>query len=80
MDAAELCGVMQRRGSWYYQGDVKIAQGRYGVIEALKAGGEPMIVELQTKVKDAMLANSQNPLLLGAGVAMEEEVGEEAYE
>lgn len=62
---------------------MKIAQGRYGVIEVLKAGGEPMILDLQNKVKEAMvIASSQNPLLLGAAVAMEEEEGseEEVYE
>ena len=62
VDAAELSGVIERRGSWYFKDDVKIAQGRLGAIEVLRAAGEPMLLELQSKVRAAML--SKQALLL----------------
>lgn len=62
VDAAELCGAIERRGSWYFKGDVKLAQGRAGAIEALKAGGNEMFQELRLKVTEAM--HSKQALLL----------------
>lgn len=36
LDAAEAIEIVQRRGSWYYHGETKLAQGRDKTLEALK--------------------------------------------
>lgn len=36
LDAAEAVEVVQRRGSWYYYGETRLAQGRDKTLEALK--------------------------------------------
>lgn len=37
LDAAEAVDIVQRKGSWYYYGDQKLAQGRDKTIAQLKA-------------------------------------------
>lgn len=71
IDAAELCGVIERRGSWYYRNDIKMAQGRQGAIESLKLSGESLVQEIQYKVKEVM-ANKQQLLLTGTSTAVSE--------
>lgn len=40
LDAAEAVEVVQRRGSWYYFGEQRLAQGRDKTLEALKEDGD----------------------------------------
>lgn len=40
LDAAEAVDVVQKRGSWYYAGEARLAQGRDKTLEALKADDE----------------------------------------
>lgn len=35
LDAAELCGVIERKGAWYYYHQTRLAQGRKAVTELL---------------------------------------------
>ena len=37
IDGAELCGVIERSGSWYSKGDLRIAQGRRSAVEFIKS-------------------------------------------
>ena len=36
LDAAELLGVVEKRGSWYSKGELRFSQGRRAAIEYLK--------------------------------------------
>ncbi len=36
LDAAEAVGAVARRGSWYYYGETRLAQGRDKTLEFLK--------------------------------------------
>ena len=69
VDAAELCGVIQRRGSWYYRDDLKLAQGRSGAVEVIKAGGDAMIRDLELRVKQSM-GNKDTLLKLTSGTTV----------
>jgi len=66
LDAAEAVGTVQRRGSWYYHGENRLAQGRDKTLEALKED-EPTRarIELQTR---AALAGTDINDLYDAGV------------
>lgn len=35
LDAAEMCGIVERKGAWYYYNQTKIAQGRKAATEFL---------------------------------------------
>ena len=40
LDAAEAVDVVQKKGSWYYAGDTRLAQGRDKTLEVLKGDEE----------------------------------------
>jgi recombination protein RecA len=40
LDAAEAVAVVQRRGSWYYFGEQRLAQGRDKTLDVIKEDGE----------------------------------------
>lgn len=40
LDAAEAVAVVQRRGSWYYFGEQRLAQGRDKTLDVIKDDGE----------------------------------------
>lgn len=42
VDAASELGVIERKGSWYYQGEERIAQGRDSVIQTLESDPEKL--------------------------------------
>lgn len=50
LDAAEATTVVQRRGSWYYFGETRLAQGRDKTMEALREDSAiTEKIELQTR-------------------------------
>ena len=53
LDGAEVCGVVERSGSWYSKGDLRIAQGRRSAIEYLKSN--PLLTtEIENEVRIAI--------------------------
>ncbi len=36
LDAAEKCGVVDRKGSWYSKGDTRLAQGKAATVQLMK--------------------------------------------
>ena len=50
VDAAEACSIIERSGSWYRRGDVKVAQGKRSVIEYLKSNPS-LVNDLETEVR-----------------------------
>jgi recombination protein RecA len=53
LDAAEACGEVERKGSWYYHGDAKIAQGRRAAADYVK-NDEKLASELEKKVRKVL--------------------------
>jgi recombination protein RecA len=59
LDAAETYGVVERRGSWYNKGEMKIAQGRRASIEVIKSNPK-LLSELETNVRVILAAKMKN--------------------
>lgn len=57
LDAAEACGVVERKGSWYSKGDLRFAQGRRPAIEFLR-GNQEIAGEVSSEVREVL--SSQN--------------------
>jgi len=53
LDAAEACGTVERKGSWYSRGDLRFAQGRRPTIEFLRSN-QPLADEIMIEVRDIM--------------------------
>jgi recombination protein RecA len=53
LDAAEALEIVDRKGSWYSRGDVKLAQGRRPTIEHIKSNLE-LAAEIEKEVRDAL--------------------------
>ena len=53
IDGAEICGVIERSGSWYSKGDLRIAQGRRSAIEFIKSN-VPLAEEIEKEVRVAI--------------------------
>jgi recombination protein RecA len=53
LDAAEACGIVERKGSWYSRGDLRFAQGRRPAIEFLRSN-QPLADEITVEVRDIM--------------------------
>ncbi len=53
IDGAEICGVIERSGSWYSKGDLRIAQGRRSAIEFVKSNA-PLAEEIEEEVRVAI--------------------------
>lgn len=53
LDAAESCGVVERKGSWYNRGDLRFAQGRRPAIDFLKSN-LPLADEIDIEVREYM--------------------------
>jgi len=53
LDAAEACGTVERKGSWYSRGDLRFAQGRRPAIEFLRSN-QPLADEITVEVRDIM--------------------------
>lgn len=53
LDAAESCGVVERKGSWYNRGELRLAQGRRPAAEFLKAN-EALSQEIERDVREVM--------------------------
>ena len=58
LDAAEMLGVIEKRGSWYSKGDLRFSQGRRGAIEYLK-GDLNLATEIEQEVR--MLMRQKDP-------------------
>ena len=57
LDAAEVCQVVERKGSWYSRGGLKFAQGRRPSIEFLHQN--PSIVdEVDKEVRKIMMSKT----------------------
>lgn len=55
LDAAESCGIVERKGSWYNKGELRIAQGRRSSIEYLRANptlSEELEAEVRSELKN----------------------------
>jgi recombination protein RecA len=61
LDAAEACGVVERKGSWYSKGDLRFAQGRRPAIEFLR-GNDEIAAEVAAEVRAAL---SESKLVTG---------------
>lgn len=76
MDAAEVCQVVERKGSWYSRGGLKFAQGRRPTIDFLHQN--PSIVEeVDKEVRKIMLSKASPALEFSVDVE-EVEVESEA--
>jgi hypothetical protein len=53
IDAAETCGIIERKGSWYNYGEQKIGQGKKQVADELKADPK-LAAEIEKKVYDIL--------------------------
>jgi recombination protein RecA len=51
VDAAEACSIIERSGSWYSRGDIKLGQGKRSVIEYLKSNPS-LVNDLETEVRE----------------------------
>eukprot|EP00884_Botryococcus_braunii_P000615 jgi/Botrbrau1/10554/Bobra.0343s0003.1 len=57
LDAAEAVDIVQRKGSWYYYGDTKLAQGREKTLTELK-NNSSLKAEIEAKTR-AVLAGGE---------------------
>jgi len=64
LDAAEACGTVERKGSWYSRGDLRFAQGRRPTIEFLRSN-QSLADEIAVEVREIMAKK-----LSAGGVAM----------
>jgi recombination protein RecA len=72
LDAADACGVVERKGSWYSKGELRFAQGRRPAIEFLR-GNDDIAQEVSAEVREALVAaRLGNP---GGGAATTAPVG-----
>ena len=53
IDAAEVCGIIERSGSWYSRGDLKLAQGRRAAIQFIKSNAK-LAAEIEKDVREAI--------------------------
>ncbi len=53
LDAAEACGEVDRKGSWYSRGDLRFAQGRRPAIEFLKSNTD-LADEIEKNVREIL--------------------------
>jgi recombination protein RecA len=75
LDAAEAVQVVQRRGSWYYMGETRLAQGRDKTLEALKedvAARE----KVEALTRQALEGKDVNDLYDDAGPVVDEAFAE----
>ena len=61
LDAAEAVGAVQKRGSWYYAGEVRLGQGRDKALEAVKAD-EALRVRVERETRAALAGVDLNDL------------------
>jgi len=78
LDAAEACGEVERRGSWYSRGETKFAQGRRPAIEFIKSQPE-LAKELEERVR-AVLAERTAAMSISGGDEAKGEGTEEGGE
>lgn len=72
LDAAETCGVVERKGSWYYKGDLRFAQGRRPAIEFLRSN-ESLVKEIELEVRKVLASRAVS----GPGIAQFDGASEE---
>eukprot|EP01038_Epipyxis_sp_PR26KG_P005882 gene5882-8112_t len=77
LDAAEQVGIIERKGSFYYRGDVKFAQGRRPAAEYLKLHPD-MSKEIEKELY-AFMESSQGEGLIKTEVPEEDENSTEEY-
>jgi len=75
LDAAETCGVIERKGSWYNKGELRFAQGRRPAIDFLRSN-ENLTKEIEAEVRK-VLASRAVPGGVSAGIAEFDGAGEE---
>lgn len=61
LDAAEACGVVERRGSYYQYGEVKLGQGKSQAVQTIKSTN--LIGKIIADVK--AIAAIGKPLVIG---------------
>lgn len=61
LDAAEAIGVIARRGSWYYYGDTRLAQGRDKTLEQLREDKE-LLGRIEVATRAALSGRDLNEL------------------
>lgn len=80
LDAAELYGIVERRGSWYSRGELRFAQGRRPAIEFLRSNAD-MASEIEKEVRKAMSEQKfQGSIAAGDGEETEGNDSEEEDE
>jgi recombination protein RecA len=57
LDAAEACGVVERKGSWYSKGELRFSQGRRPAIEFLR-GNATLADEVMQEVREVLKAQN----------------------
>ena len=75
LDAADACGVIERKGSWYSKGDLRFAQGRRPAIEFLRSNpdvAEEVASEVRTILVEKALATPAGRGVPGAFDTVEE--------
>ena len=72
VDAAEALEVVERKGSWYSYGDVKLGQGRKQAIEFL-VKDPVMLTELEDTVKKILINKLPTKLGLSDDSSLDEE-------
>lgn len=75
LDAAEAVQVVQRRGSWYYMGETRLAQGRDKTLEVLKEDGS-MREKVEALTRQALEGKDVNDLYDDAGPVVDEAFAE----
>ncbi|GAB4818202.1 hypothetical protein N2152v2_005248 [Parachlorella kessleri] len=75
LDAAEAIKVVERRGSWYYFGEVRLAQGREKALEAIKED-EALRSEIERKTRDRLAGKDINELYEGENLVVDEAFAE----
>jgi recombination protein RecA len=53
LDAAETFGIVEKKGSWYSKGDLRLSQGRRPAIDFIKSN-EKLAAEIEKEVREAM--------------------------
>eukprot|EP01041_Mallomonas_annulata_P000125 gene125-192_t len=64
LDAAEKCGVVDKKGSWYSKGDLRFAQGRHGAADFLKSNPK-LAEEVSNEVREILNKKSVLPVSVG---------------
>ena len=76
LDAAEACGAVERKGSWYNRGELRFAQGRRPAIEFLRSNvalADEITLEVRDIMSKKMTAGGGVPILLGDSLVDDEE-------